>query len=400
MRILQVISNLSIRAGGPPRAARQLSQALAARGHDVTIYTTDAEFDGGRLSVTPNVAHQEDGYTVHYFSREWRGTYGFSWRFLRAIGRSLQDFDVVHIHSVFFFTTLVACAYAQYLGVPYIMRPHGTFDPFLMKVRKRRKQVYLHLIERRNLDCAFAIHYTAEDEARLAAPLGIKAPAVVVPLGVDLDVFSSAERSNLLRERFPSLGHRRLVIFYGRINFKKGLNLLIPAFAKLIETGQDAHLFIVGPDNEGYSDRVRRWVAERSLGERVTILPPVDGMDRARVLQSADAFVLPSYTENFGLSVVEAMAVGTPVVISDRVNIHREVASAGAGIVTGVDVNQIAAAMRTVLSDPGLSRHMGERGQALVNERYTWPSVARQMEGVYREALRVKGNTHLQVGRG
>ena len=188
------------------------------------------------------------------------------------------------------------------------------------------------------------------------------------------------------------VGDAPVVLFLGRLNFKKGLDLLIPAFDQLRRSHRDAHLAIVGPDSEGYGAKVRGWVRERNLGESVHFVDHLDGGEVLEAYVDADVFVLPSYTENFGLTVVEAMASGTPVIISDRVNIHREIAAAGAGLVTRCDADEMTEAIISLLRDAGRRQEMGEAGRRTARERYNWPPIIQALTREYEAAItRVRG---------
>jgi glycosyltransferase involved in cell wall biosynthesis len=175
------------------------------------------------------------------------------------------------------------------------------------------------------------------------------------------------------------------VVYFGRINFKKGLDILARAFAKVARDRQDVRLVLAGPDTEGYGDKVRGWLAEGGVLEKATFTGLLEGDLRFAALQQADVFALTSYTENFGQVVAEAMASRVPVLISDQVNIWPEVKQSDAGIVVRCDVEATADALRTMLADPVRGREMGANGRRWTSEHLPWSVVAAQMARAYED---------------
>lgn len=300
-----------------------------------------------------------------------------------ALRERVRDYDVVHVHSLYLYTTWVACRASYAARVPYLVRPHGTLDPWLRRHHRFRKRLYGALIERPALDRAAAIHYTSQDEMDLARAVGIRAPGVVVPLGVDLADYSRLPDRGMFRANHPELGGSRLILFLGRITPKKGLDLLVRSFARVHEAQSDAHLVIAGPDDEGYGARIRAEIRAHQLDRHVSFTGMVEGRQKLELLADADVWVLPSYTENFGLAVLEALACGLPTVISDRVNIHRELKAAGAAIVTPCDESQVSAAIVRILREPDLVVQLANAARAVVSN-YSWVRTADHLTDVYR----------------
>jgi len=329
-----------------------------------------------------------NGVERRYFKVRWPSRFAFSPEMARALRSRTREFDLVHVHSLYLFTTLAACYYAERHGVPYMVRPHGTLDPYLRKRHASRKAFFDLLLQRRQLDRAAAIHFTSQEELELVRPLGIRAPGVVVPLGVNLDEYERLPERGSFRAAHPELGDKRLVVFLGRVTPKKGLDLLVSAFALVAQAMSDAHLVIAGPDDGGYRKTVARWLMEMKLADRSTMTGLLLGDDKLALLADADAWVLPSYTENFAVAAVEAMACGLPVVISDQINIHREVASAGAGLVVRCEASEVADAICRILNDADLRRRLGTAGVRLVRREFTWDSAAARLLDVYRALLR------------
>ena len=288
-----------------------------------------------------------------------------------------------HIHSLYLFHDLVAGHYCRKYGVPYLMRPHGTLDPFIYRRHRWRKAVMETWFENRNIRQAAAMHFTSEEEMRLAGHTPATPRGQWCPWGVDLREFQELPEPGRFRERFPEIGPKRIILFLGRINFKKGLDLLVQAMARVVRHRQDVHLVVAGPDDDGWGARVKEWLKGEGILGCATFTGMLLGEEKLAALRDAQMFVLPSYSENFGLAVIEAMACGLPVVISDQVNIWREVEAAGAGLVVPCDAASLAAALERLLADPGLAAAMGQQGRDLVARRFQWGNIALALQDLY-----------------
>lgn len=387
MRILHVIANLAPRYGGPPKACKEMARALSARGHEVHICTTDQD-GNGQLDVPNDHPVTYEGVQIRYFPSTLRRIWPISIPMANFLAREITSYDVVHIHSLYMFHGAVSAYFCRRYHVPYLIRPHGTLDPFIFNRHRLRKRIYEWLIECRNIQAAAALHFTTEAERKLAQPYLPHTRAIVVPLGLNKKDYELHPPRGTFRQRFADIGDARIVLHLGRVNFKKGLDVLVDAFARIAAEHDDVHLVIAGPDNDGYMSEIKELVNERDLCDRVTFTGMLLGEDKLAVLRDADVFALPSYSENFGIAVVEAMLCGLPVVISNNVNIWREVKSAGAGIVTACRADEVASAIARLLADPGLRHKMGAAGRALVEERYQWEEVAKELEDAYLRVIR------------
>jgi len=399
MRILQVVATLAPRYGGPSVACPELCRELAQQGHHVSIYTSDVD-GSGNLEVPLEHPVFSDGVEIRYF-RGWSrpGKYMFSPGMWRALRNTVADFDIVHIYSVYGFSSSAASYWCRKHGVPYLVHPHGSLDPFLRRRHRPRKWVHAKLFAERDYRHAAAVLFNSAEEMRLASDWpGLKMldgsdddmpKRLVVPVGIAPKWLQEpdAAAGELFRRKHGALVGRRLVVFFGRINFKKGLDILARAFAQIVGDCEDLHLVLAGPSDEDYQRQVRQWLAEGGVLEKATFTGLLREEDRFAALQQAEVFVLPSYTENFGQVVAEAMASGTPVVISDRVNIWPEVVRAEAGLVVPCDAEATAQALRSVLGDPARGRQMGSNGRRWVAKHLPWEVVAAQMVRAYEETV-------------
>jgi glycosyltransferase involved in cell wall biosynthesis len=386
MKILHVIANLAPRYGGPGQACWEMARAVAQLGHQVSIYTTNQ--DGpGTLSVPTDRPVWREGVEVRYFPIQAPRFWGTSMALARALRQEIPGVDLVHVHNLYLFHNLVSGRYCRRFGVPYLIQPHGTLDPFIYRRHGWRKRLMEWGFQNRAIRQAAAILFTTAEERVLAAPLTFGTPGVVVPLGMDFDDFAVLPEPGGFRQRYPEIGAQPIILFFGRINFKKGLDILARAFGLVARRRPDVHLVIAGPDNEGWGARVRTWLDAEGVLSRTTFTGMLLGPDKFAVLRDANLFVLPSHSENFGLAVIEAMAAGLPVIISDKVNIWREVETGGAGRVIPCEAPALADQILSLLDDPGEAVSMGRKGRALVQERFQWPKIGRSLAEAYARII-------------
>ena len=401
MRVLQLIGSLSPSTGGPAAACLGLSKELAKRGHQVTIYTTNLGQAGSGpakdLEAPLDGPIYDQGVELRFFPGIGKGHYALSMRLLSALRATITQFDVVHIHSMYIFHATAGAFVCTRYRVPYVIKPHGTLDPFLRSKHRIRKWLHEMLVERWSFRNAAAIQFTAVEEKELAersfagrrlfsSSRGVIIPnAVIIPEAVDAqDCQPDVER---LLATFPELRGKEIVLFLGRINFKKGLDILAEAFGQIRRNRDKSHLLIAGPDNEGYGERVRGWLRAQGVLSSVTFAGMLLGGAKEAAFRIADVFVLPSYTENFGIAVVEAMARKVPVVVSNRVNIWHEIEGAAAGIVVEPQSDAVVRCVIRVLDDRKLRRQLGQNGFELVRREYTWQGVGDKTVALYEQAM-------------
>ena len=375
LRILHVIGDLAPASGGPAKAGFEMARALARHGHAVSIYTTDF----GQPTNAPR-DQMRDGVRIRLFPLQPPRIWLTSWPMRRALVRDLPSFDVLHLHSLYLFHDWAAGGLARRIGKAYLVRPHGSLDPYIHRRRRLKKVIFDLWFQNRVLAGAAAIHYTAEEEMRLAQPFVQGAPGVVIPNGLDLADYSALPPKGSFRAQHPEIGDRRILLFLGRINFKKGLDILTQAVGRVV--CKDLHLVIAGPDG-GYLAETRQFVAKAGIAERTTFTGMLAGEQKLAAFVDASLFLLPSYSENFGIAVVEAMACGLPVLISDRVNIWREVVADGAGFAAPCEAAAFAGRITGMLAEPVALAAMGAAGRAAVARRYDWANIALRLEKVY-----------------
>ncbi|HEV8238171.1 MAG TPA: glycosyltransferase [Thermoanaerobaculia bacterium] len=396
MKVLHVVPSYlpAWRHGGPIRSVHGLCKALVARGHEVTVYTTDTDLRG-RVPIGTRV--DRDGVAVWYFPV--RGPRRLYWapQLRSALRRRIDSFDVVHLHSVFLPPTATAAGVARHAGTPYLLAPRGMLVADLLRRRGRlRKTLWIRFVERRTLRHAAVLHATSElegEEARaLASELGIALPPVVVlPNGVDEE--ADHVRAVLQPAVAAALERQPLVLFLGRLSWKKGLDRLVAA----LPHAPGATLAIAGGDEEAIGPRLRELARRRGVSERVLFLGEVQGADRTALLHRAAVVALTSYSENFGNAALEAMAAGTPVLLTAEVGLAAEAGAAGAALVAAAEPTALGGALAALLADPARREAMGKRGRDLVAARYRWAPIAAAVERVYLDVLRPSLQTRRAV---
>lgn len=385
MRILQIVPSVSLVYGGPSQMILGLSKALAAEGVTVTLLTTDSNGDAGQppLDVPLERPVNLDGYQVIYFRCSPFRRYKFSLGLLRWLANHAQEYDLAHIHALFSPVSSAAATVARTKGLPYLLRPLGTLDPADLRKKKQLKQIYALLVEKANLAGAAGIHFTSDRECEISARFGVKTNDFVVPLGVDFP--KNLPESGKMRQKLGIETNRTLVLFMSRIEPKKGLDLLIPALEHLLEEGLDFHFVLAGanPQDPDYEKTIREKVQASRLAKNTTITGFVSGEIKSGLLQDADLFVLPSYYENFGIAVAEAMVVGTPVVISNQVHICQEIERSNAGWISLCQVDSLTEQLRLALQDADARKQRGLNARQLALEKYSWKAIAQQTIEVY-----------------
>ena len=324
IKVLHVIPSISAAHGGPSRAIAVMEKSLCRRGAVVTTVTTDDDGPGRRLSQSERPAGARRRNSNSYV-RKWTEFYKVAPGIVPWLWRNIRNFDVVHVHALFSFTSIAAGSIAWLRKVPYIIHPIGTLSTYGVRYRRPwLKRLSVALIEGPNLRAAAAVHFTSEAEREEAAALGLSFRGVVIPLGVE-DEGARAARS---REGRPN------ILFLSRLAPIKNVEALIDAFAACPPLRAAARLRIAGSGAPGYVEALQARARAAGLVDDVEWLGHVEGAGKAAAFADADIFVLPSFSENFGIAAVEAMLAGLPCVLGEGVGIARNVSEAGAGLVT------------------------------------------------------------------
>lgn len=381
MKVLHVIPSVAPWRGGPSAAIRAVARGLAQQGLDTHVASTN-DNQPALLEVPLGQPVDEGGVTYHYFPRQTR-FYICSLPFSTWLWHCATEYDLIHIHTVFSYCSNAAAWIAHRKAVPYIIRPLGVLNRWGFENRRPwLKQMSFALIEKSLLSRATAVQYTTEQERDEAAGLGFPHRPVVIPNPVEMGETGNEVRGQF-RAQYPELADRRIVLFLSRIDPKKGVDLLLPAFREVLRQDPRAALVIAGEGELSLVDRLHRMAAELGIANSVFWPGFLSGARRAAAFADADIFVLPSYSENFGMAPVEAMGFGLPVVLTDQVGIHKEVSEAIAGIVTPLSSEAIASALLLLLRDDGRRPEMGRNARRLAASRYSVEAVTSRLLDLY-----------------
>lgn len=388
MKILQIIPSISLVYGGPSQMVLGLSAALATQGIEVTIVTTDSNGDIGQppLDVPLNQMIKQDNYQIIYFRCSPFRRYKFSFNLFLWLSQHLNEFNLAHIHALFSPVTTLSATIARSRNFPYILRPCGMLDPADLQKKKQLKQIYINLLEKPNLAAASALHFTSQQEASISQKWGLSIPEFVMPLGVSLPTPSLPLSA---RDYWQIPAELPIILFLSRIDPKKGLNLLIPALEHLLAEGLSFHFVMAGsnPQNAEYEAQIQARIQSSSLAHYTTITGFITGALKMALLQAADLFVLPSFYENFGIAVAEAMVVGVPVIISNQVYIWEEVQQAEAGWICSLEIEDIVSQIKQALQQPQERNRRGLNAQNYAKKNYSWDAIASQIIPIYEQIL-------------
>jgi glycosyltransferase involved in cell wall biosynthesis len=384
VRVLHVIPAIAPRYGGPSVVAIETVRALRKAGHVALVVSTDADGEG-RLEVPLHAETTWDGVPAVFFRRVASEAFKWSPPLAAWLRRHASDFDVVDIHAVFSHSSLAAGRACRRAAVPYVVRPHGALDPWSLGRKSAQKHLVLWMGGRRTLAGAARIQYTTPDEQRLAEEALPWLPeGVVVPLGVDEWCFAEVSAPEV-----PPY-----VLAMSRLDQKKGLELLIDAFGDAATADRSRwRLVIAGGGEMGYVRSLYARAATGPAADRITFAGWVDGAQKRALVRGASLFASPSTQENFGLSLMESMAAGVPVLVSPGVNLASAIQTAGAGWVVTRDRAALAARLKAIFGDCHERARRGRQARALANQ-YRWEHSAQILVDVYRSVATCRDVVH------
>ncbi|MGM3308945.1 glycosyltransferase [Anabaena sp. WFMT] len=386
MKVLHIIPSISPKLGGPTQVVLNLVRALRAEGIDVEIATTNDD-DGLLLDVPLSECIEYQGLPVWFFPPAARiKAFLPSPAFTRWLWQNIKNYDILDNHYLFSYLPTCAAIFAQWQQVPYTVRIMGQLTPWALAQSKLKKQVYSYLIERCNLNHAEAIHCTSSGEMEDAIRFGVQPPKIVLPLGVNSSKLIADAKSKL-RHQYNISQEIPIVLFLSRLHYKKRPELLIQTLGELVKQSQKFHLLIAGSGEDIYVQSLQKMVASVNIIDHTSFVGFVTGYEKDLLLQGSDLFVLPTYSENFGIALAEAMVSGLPIITTPGVQIAPEIAEAEAGIIVEGEVEPLQSAIAHLLNNPQLREHMGSNGRLLALQRYSWQTVAKQLASAYQDIL-------------
>lgn len=377
MRILRLVRSMDPAAGGVTEAIRSMAVASARQGHVVEVASLDAP-DASFLRDFP--------FRVHALGPAWLG-YGYSPRLVPWLKAHARDFDVVIVDGLWQYHGLAAWRVLRKGPVPYVVMPHGMLDPWFRRnypLKHLKKLAYWSLVERQLFSSARAIVYSCEEERARGSHSfpGYVARDQVALLGIDAGGAGWA-RQDLAEEFFsrrPALDQKRLLLFLGRLVSIKGCDDLLRGFACEASHNASLHLVMAGPDQDGWCADLQELARALGVEDRITWTGMLRGREKWSAVMAAEALIAPSHHESFGLAVVEALACGKPVLISDKVNIWREITQDGAGFAADDSEDGVRELLRRWVALTSVEREsMAHQATECFNRRFEIDGAVREL---------------------
>jgi glycosyltransferase involved in cell wall biosynthesis len=370
---LQVLSHVDPKYGGIASSVPRLAWATETHGAQ-------------RCGVVAFCA-KEELHHIHAWERAPIGDFEpkrlrslIDYRFRHRVAELIRNANGLHIHGIWEMHSMMATGIARNCRRPYIVSAHGMLEPWALNHKRLKKAFYAAMIETRNLRGAACLRALSAAEVDDYRRLGLTNKIAIVPNGIETPPAGVPERFWL---RHPELRDRKVVLFLGRLHPKKGLPMLLEAWSRVQPSDPDAHLLIAGPDSEGEKANLEGIAAQLGLRGSVSFPGMITGQDKWDAMAAAKLFVLPSYSEGFSMAVLEALAMGLPVIVTEPCHIP-EVAAHGCGWVIEPSADSIERALRESIELASRElQQMGERGKALLRQRFHLSVVGKQMAQVY-----------------
>jgi glycosyltransferase involved in cell wall biosynthesis len=378
--------------GGPVPIVYWICRNLVELGHEVTVFTTDACDGKNRLKVVTGEPVDVDGIKTYFFknvsnSLAYHKRMFFSPGLIPVTKRKVKNFDIIHLHDFYTFHNAVVGNYANKYKIPFVITPHGALDPIRRKQKNFLKEVYIHLWGQRLLRDAKKIIVTAQAEVEQCLLGGINEDKIeVIPNGVTLSEFQSLYSKEETRKKYHFSRSDEVIVYLGQIHRVKGLDLLVKAFSRMMKENPKAKLLIIGPDS-GYLPTLKDLIKRKKIPRnKIVFTGLLDGKEKFSLLASGDIFVYPSYSEGFAVAILEAMAAGLPVLITDKCYFP-EVAKGKAGLVVHPEEQEIHEALLELLSDSQLRKKMGANSKKLIQQKFVWPKIVKRLEKIYYQVV-------------
>jgi glycosyltransferase involved in cell wall biosynthesis len=404
MKILHIIPGLSPALGGPPQVALNLVKSLRDLGVDAEIATTNFDHPYP-LDVPLNQrveykfgSDASDSVPVWFlpFNPPALKEFIFSKALTGWCWKHIPDYDVLDNHYLFSYAPTCAAAIARWHRTPYTVRVMGQLTPWALAQSRLKKRFYATLIERRNLSAAAAIHCTTHQEAAEVRHFGIKTPTLTLPLGVHAPA-SNPEARSQLRTQYQIPAETPVILFLSRLHYKKRPDLLLRTLHQLKQQNYHFHLLVAGTGEPEYIQQLEQLTTSLGLTSCISFTGLVVGAEKDLLLQGSDLFVLPSYSENFGIAVAEALICGLPVIITPGVQIALDVGAAEAGLVVEGAEKSLGEAIAQLLTNPNLRQELGERGRNFAKSQYSWRTIAQNLIPAYEMIAKQKKLPYLDM---
>jgi glycosyltransferase involved in cell wall biosynthesis len=388
IKVLHIIPSVATVRGGPSQAILEMVKALRKNDIDAEIVTTN---DNGEdiLDVPLGKFINYQQAPVQFFPRfspsiHSLREFAFSRELTIWLWQNIRNYDLLHIHGIFSYAPTIAMAIAHHQKVPYIITGHGQLCEWSLQQKTFKKQLYINLIAKYFLNHSQSTHFTSVSEQKEASPLNLTSSSFVLPLGIypPQRILNAREK---LQKYLNIPADEPIILFLSRLHPKKGLDYLIPALGKLSDY---RFTFIVtGSGDSDYETEIKTLVTTHGIEERTHFTGFVKGETKDLLMQGADIFALTSYSENFGISVLESLAAGVPVIVTPGVALSDIVQEQHLGYVTELNINDIATTIENFLDHPQESKEMGDRSRQFILDNYTWDKIALKMISVYENII-------------
>lgn len=378
MKILQVVPFFTPNRGGSVVVPYHISRDLCKRGHEVTLITTDFEFD-------EEYARSLVGIDIIPFRCMANlGLFLYTPTMKHWLNENIKHFDVIHMHNFRSYQNNIVHYYAKMYGVPYILQPHGSFPVLAEKrILKKIYDIVWGNILIKDAENAIAV---SRVEAEQFYQFGLERTKVhVVPNGVNLSEYDNLPDKGKFREKYGISDDKMIILYLGRLHKIKGINLLIMAFADLVKTYINVRLVIAGP-NDGFLSSLRAQINDLNINDMVIFTGPLYESAKLEAYVDADVYVLPSTYEIIGITILEACACGTPVIVTNRCGIS-DIIDDNVGLVVEYNKDQLRDAMVKILKDENLRKRFGDYGTNLVRNDFGWDRIVTKIENLYEATI-------------
>ena len=370
MKILHITPSLSNAWGGPTRVIKGLTESLNKKGVTNTILTTS----GYRVG---NVQDNDLQSHIRVFPTQPLSTLwtGYSKDLKKSLPEEVRSHDVVHIHELWHFPHFAAYLSARQENKPYCISVHGHLSPWALNHKKLRKQIYMNLFQSRTIERASVLHAVTQEEINNIHDLGITNETRLIPNGISTSKhYDSVSGSDFINS-YPNLSGKTILLFLGRIHPVKGLDLLSEALKEIVQTNPNVHLVIAGPDENGYKKHIIDILKRNGISKNCTFTGMLSDIEKTAALKASNILVLPSYSEVMGISTLEGMEAGLPVVITEGCQFP-EIERNGAGVVVSHNATDLSNAILYLLDNPNIAQHMGTIGKQLISDKYNWDNIS------------------------
>lgn len=368
-----------LHGGGVVEVASRLSEALVQRGHRVSVYTSDFEWDQEYVDSLSSV--NVSPFHIWLDPTKFRFTPSLIWK----VKKELKEFDIIHMHNYRNFANIVVHHYARKYRIPYVLQSHGSAATYFQKGALKR--VFDKLWGYRILNDASTTFAVTKTEAQQYMDIGISHNKIdIVPNGISLSEYEELPPKGDFRKQYGISNDDTIILYLGRVNKIKGIDCLVKAFAQLRKNIPATKLVIAGPD-DGYFSRLKNIVYELGIECDVVFPGPLHDKNKISAYVDAAVYVLPSNYEIFGMTLLEAWACGTPVITTDQCGLADVVANNQAGLVVPYDSNSLHDALYHILNDEECQQRFGENGKSLVRNQFNWEKIAKQVEDIYAGSI-------------